>query len=111
MAKPPLSVRELFARFLDDDSCLAHFATACATPAGSAGRTPRSPRIKGARPSPAPNAAPCADTVLEDSRTSMQLWFYAIFLFVKTHHGVSARELRQSLGVTLKPLGGGPQDS
>jgi transposase len=32
----------------------------------------------------------------------MQLWFYAIFVFVTTRHGVSARELKRSLGVTLK---------
>ena len=45
---------------------------------------------------------PCAGTVFEDSRTSMQLWFYAIFLFVTTRHGVSGKELQRSLGVTYK---------
>ena len=32
----------------------------------------------------------------------MQLWFYTIFLFVTTRHGVSARELQRVLGVTLE---------
>lgn len=45
---------------------------------------------------------PCAGTIFEDSRTSLQLWFYAIYLFVTTRHGVSGKELERSLGVTYK---------
>lgn len=45
---------------------------------------------------------PTAGTVFEDTRTSMQLWFYAIYLFVTTRHGVSGKELQRSLGVTYK---------
>lgn len=36
------------------------------------------------------------------SRTSLQLWFYAIYLFTATRHGVSAMELHRQLGVTYK---------
>ena len=32
----------------------------------------------------------------------MQLWFYAIFLFTTSRHGVSAKELQRQLGVTYK---------
>ena len=45
---------------------------------------------------------PTAGTVFEDTRTPLQLWFYAIYLFVTTRHGVSGKELQRSLGVTYK---------
>ena len=45
---------------------------------------------------------PCAGTIFEGSRTSLQLWFYAIYLFVVTRHGVSGKELQRALGVTYK---------
>ena len=45
---------------------------------------------------------PCAGTIFQDSRTSLQIWFYAIYLFVATRHGVSAKELQRTLGVTYK---------
>lgn len=32
----------------------------------------------------------------------MQVWFYAIFLFISTRHGVSGMELHRQLGVTRK---------
>jgi len=30
------------------------------------------------------------------------MWFYAIYLFIATRHGVSGKELQRSLGVTYK---------
>lgn len=45
---------------------------------------------------------PCAGTIFEDSRTPLQLWFYAIYLFVTTRHGVSGKELQRQIGVTYK---------
>lgn len=45
---------------------------------------------------------PTAGTVFEDTRTPLQLWFYAIYLFVTTRHGVSGKELQRRLGVTYK---------
>jgi len=45
---------------------------------------------------------PTAGTILQDSRTSPQLWFYAIYLFIATRHGVSGKELQRQLGVTYK---------
>lgn len=45
---------------------------------------------------------PMVGTPFEKSRTSLQKWFYAIYLFTTTRHGVSARELQRQLGVTLK---------
>ena len=45
---------------------------------------------------------PCVGTPFEASRTSLQLWFYAIYLFTQTRSGVSAKELQRQLGVTYK---------
>ena len=45
---------------------------------------------------------PCAGTILHDSHTSLQTWFYAIYLFVVTRHGVSGKEMQRALGVTYK---------
>lgn len=39
------------------------------------------------------HVCPCAGTVFEDSRTALQSWFYAIYLFVVMLHGVSSKEL------------------
>jgi transposase len=104
-----LSVRQFFARFPDDDACLAHVMEVryghqhvCR----KCGKEATFHRITGRKAFACAQCGdhlyPCADTIFQDSRTSMQLWFYAIFLFVTTRHGVSARELQRSLGVTLK---------
>ena len=45
---------------------------------------------------------PCAETPFEKSRTPLQKWFYAMFLFTTTRHGVPAKELGRQLGVTYK---------
>ena len=45
---------------------------------------------------------PTAGTVFQDTRTPLQSWFYAIYLFVATRHGVSGKELQRTLGVTYK---------
>ena len=50
------------------------------------------------RPSPAPHVG----TPFQQTRTPLQLWFYAIHLFTTTRHGVSAKELQRQLGVTYK---------
>ena len=46
--------------------------------------------------------APCAGTPFEKSRTSLQKWFYAMYLFTASRHGVPAKELERQLGVTYK---------
>ncbi|MBT6117688.1 MAG: IS1595 family transposase, partial [Rhodospirillaceae bacterium] len=45
---------------------------------------------------------PCVDTPFEKSRTSLQKWFYAMYLFTSSRHGVPAKELERQLGVTYK---------
>ena len=45
---------------------------------------------------------PCSGTLFENSRTPLQLWFYAIYLFSTSRHGVPAKELERQLGITYK---------
>lgn len=45
---------------------------------------------------------PCVDTPFEKSSTPLQKWFYAMYLFTSTRHGVPAKELERQLGVTYK---------
>lgn len=40
--------------------------------------------------------------MFQDTRTPLQSWFYAIYLFVTTRHGVSGEELQRQLGVTYR---------
>ena len=45
---------------------------------------------------------PCKGTPFEKSTTPLHKWFYAMYLFTSTRHGVSAKELERQLGVTYK---------
>ena len=45
---------------------------------------------------------PAVGTLFEKSRTPLQLWFYAIYLFTTSRHRVSGKELERQLGVTYK---------
>ncbi len=46
--------------------------------------------------------SPCVGTPMENSRTPLVSWFYAMYLFTASRHGVAARELQRQLGVTYK---------
>lgn len=45
---------------------------------------------------------PLKGTIFQGSSTPLMLWFYAIYLFSVSRHGVSAKELQRQLGVTYK---------
>jgi len=45
---------------------------------------------------------PMAGTPFENTRTPLQKWFYALYLFSTTRHGVPAKELQRQLSVTYK---------
>lgn len=103
------SVRGFFARFPNDETCLEHImqvrfglrhpcdkCLAFATFHRLAERRAYSCAACGH------HVYPCAGTIFQDSRTSLQSWFYAIYLFVATRHGVSGKELQRTLGVTYK---------
>lgn len=45
---------------------------------------------------------PKAGTPFEKSRTSLQSWFFAMYLFCASRNGVSAKEIERQVGVTYK---------
>lgn len=103
------TVREFFERYPTDDACLSHImevryglrhvCTAC----GVEGTFHKlSERRAFSCASCGTHVYPCAGTIFQDSRTPLTVWFYAIYLFVATRHGVSGKELERVLGVTYK---------
>jgi len=104
-----MTVRQFFDRFPNDDACLEHIMEVrfglrhdcqkCGVEATFHKLTNRkaySCSQCGA------HLYPCAGTIFQDSRTPLTVWFYAIYLFVTTRHGVSGKELERQLGVTYK---------
>ncbi|MBT7755327.1 MAG: IS1595 family transposase [Candidatus Magasanikbacteria bacterium] len=45
---------------------------------------------------------PLSKTIFKNSTTSLRLWFFAMYLFSQSRHGVPAAELQRQLGVTYK---------
>ena len=45
---------------------------------------------------------PCVGTIFKKSTTPLSKWFFAMYLFTTTRHGVAAKELERQLGVTYK---------
>jgi len=108
MSKPQ-TIREFFKQFPDDEACLAHlfevrFGQGYECP--SCGRASNWYRIKAERAYSCQwcgyHLHPTVGTPFEQTRTPLQLWFYAIFLFTTTRNGVVAKELQRQLGVTYK---------
>lgn len=106
---PQFSVRDFFARFPDDDACLNHIMEVrfgMKHPCRKCLNVATFHRLSGVRAFSCSycgdHVHPTAGTVFEDTRTPLQLWFYAIYLFVTTRHGVSGKELQRQLGVTYK---------
>lgn len=104
-----LTVKEFFARFPDEAACLNHIMEV----RFGVRHTCRKCGVYGTFHKLAERRAfscsscgdhlyPTAGTIFQDTRTPLQIWFYAIFLFVTTRHGVSGKELQRTLGVTYK---------
>jgi transposase len=106
MAKHP-TVQDFFAQFPDDSACLdylmklRHGAAIKCSKCGKEGRWVR------LRKMPAYSCPWCGDhihpmvgTPFNKSHVPLQKWFYAMFLFCTTRHGVPAKELQRQLGVS-----------
>lgn len=104
-----MTTAEFFRQFPDDETCLVHlFDTRFGQGFGCPGceRASNWYRIKAERAYSCQwcgyHLHPTVGTPFEQTRTPLQLWFYAIHLFTTTRHGVSAKELERQLGVTYK---------
>lgn len=103
------TVLEFFKRFPDDDTCLRHlmevrYGTDTACP-----KCERESQFHKVKSRPVYECrhcghqiSPMAGTPFEKSRTPLQKWFYAMYLFTTSRHGVPAKELQRQLGVTYK---------
>lgn len=106
---PSFSVRDFFKRFPDDEACLTHIMEVrfgmrhvCRKCGVESTFHRMSDRRAFACAACGDHVYPTAGTVFEDTRTPLQVWFYAIYLFVTTRHGGSGKELQRQLGVTYK---------
>lgn len=109
MSKKPLTTAQFFRQFPNDETCLQHlfdvrFGQGFECP--SCERPSNWYRIKSERAYSCQwcghHLHPTVGTPFEQTRTPLQLWFYAIRLFTTTRHGVSGKELERQLGVTYK---------
>ena len=105
----PTTVRQFFAQFPDDDTCLEHLFN---VRFGQGHECPKCERPAKWYRLASEQAYSCqwcghhihpmVGSIFEKSRTPLQLWFYAIFMFTTTRNGVAAKELQRQLGVTYK---------
>ena len=108
MAKAP-AVQDFFRKFPDDDACLEHlmalrFGNPLYCPkCGAEGQFAKLKKLPAyACPSCGHHIHPMVGTPFERSHTPLQKWFYAMYLFTTTRHGVPAKELQRQLSVTYK---------
>ncbi len=107
--KASLTIRQFFTLFPSDEACLEHLFETRFGQGHVCHRCERKAswyRIKAERAYSCQwcgnHLHPTVGTPFEDSRTPLQLWFYAIYLFTTSRHGVPAKELERQLGVTYK---------
>ena len=105
----PLNIAQFFKLYPTDEHCLTHlfnvrFGQGYCCP--SCERPSNWYRIKAERAYSCQwcgfHLHPTVGTPFQQTRTSLQMWFYAIYLFTTTRNGVAAKELQRQLGVTYK---------
>jgi len=109
MSTKPTTIAQFFKAFPDEETCVQHLFDVRFGQGHECPRCKRASkwfRIKAERAFSCQfcghHLHPTVGTPFEKSRTPLQLWFYAIFLFTTTRNGVAAKELQRQLGVTYK---------
>lgn len=104
------NVLEFMKQFPDDDACLEHLfitrfgeiSEAHCEKCGEVGKIKRLRKLPAYTCNCGHHIHPMKDTPFERSTTPLQKWFYAMYLFTTSRHGVPAKELQRQLGVTYK---------
>ncbi len=103
------NVRQFFAQFPNDESCLEHLFNVRFGQGHTCQKCERDAKWYRLQSEQAYSCQwcghhihPMVGSIFEKSRTPLQLWFYAIFLFTTSKLGVSGKELQRQLGVTYK---------
>ena len=103
------TIRDFDRDFPDDDTCL-EWLKDYLYPGGIncklCGEVTKHHRVK-SRPSYSCDRCghhvhPMADTIYQDTRTPLKLWFYATYLMAQTRCGISAKQIQRETGVTYK---------
>jgi len=102
-----LTVQQFFEMFPDDDACLTHLmqvrhgdVLACPK-CGKEGKFSRLSKVLAySCPSCGHHIHPMVGTPFAKSHIPLRKWFYAMYLFTTTRHGVPAKELERQLGVS-----------
>ena len=105
----PANIRQFFQTFPDDETCLVHLFNVRFGQGHKCSKCKKASKWYRIKAEEAYSCQWCGNhlhpkvgTIFEQSRTPLQLWFFAIFLFTTTRNGVSAKELERQLGVTYK---------
>jgi hypothetical protein len=110
-----MSLMEFMREFPDDGACLQHVWRERFAPDGEQAFCQRCDGIRVFKRYETAQKRPCwfcrscgfrihplKGTIFERSSTSLQLWFYAMYLITSTRCGISAKHLERELGVTYK---------
>jgi len=106
---------EFMREYPDDDACLEHLWRTRHAPDGENAHCPKCDRerpfkrYKTAQRRQSWTCTACghhvhptAGTIFHKSSTSLQLWFYAMYLMASTRCGISAKQLERELGVKYR---------
>lgn len=104
----PMPITEFMTLFPDDDACLEHLFKArygakhkC-TRCGEQGKYRKLTKMPAYTCQCGEHIHPMVGTPFFRSHTALQKWFYAMYLFTTTRHGVPAKELQRQLSVNYK---------
>jgi transposase-like protein len=104
-----MTYSEFLRRFPDNDACLDYLKAkffSDGTPCPKCGKPSRFHRISGRSAFSCQfcghHVYPTAGTIFHKSTTSLQLWFWAIYLISSSRCGISAKQLGREIGVTYK---------
>jgi transposase-like protein len=104
----PVTIQQFMAQFPDDDACLAHLfklrygADYECTRCGEVGKYKKLSKMPAYTCQCGEHVHPMSGTFFHRSHTPLQKWFYAMYLFTTTRHGVPAKELQRQLGVSYE---------
>lgn len=105
MAKT-LTIQDFFKEFPNDEACVAHLFKLRFGPDFGCPKCGEIGRFRKLAKQPAytcncgHHVHPMQGTIFQDSHTPLAKWFYAVYLFTTTRHGVPAKELQRQLGVS-----------
>lgn len=104
-----ITVHDFMNAFPDDDACLEHIMRVrygrrflCPKCTRDAAFYKRAKRPAYSCEFCGHDINPMAGTPFARTRTPLQKWFYALYLFSTTRHGVPAKELQRQISVTYK---------